>query len=67
MIVIDIFGNDNVDIDTKSIDEEEALQRRKILEEQQYREDILRKAPELQLVVILWQKFCRNMYVCKIR
>lgn len=64
MIVIDIFGNDDVEIDTKKVNEEEALQKRKLLQEQQYREEILR-TPQLQLIIVLGQKLCRYMYVSK--
>lgn len=52
MIVIDIIGNDDVEIDTKKVNEEAALKKRQSLE-QLYREEELYRAPQLQLVIEL--------------
>ena len=50
MIVIDIFGNDDVEIDTKKVNEEEALKKRKLQEEEYFHEQLWR-APQPQLII----------------
>lgn len=51
MIVIDIFGDDAEEIDTKKVEEDEALRKRRLYEEHYLRNQIC-PAPQLQIITV---------------